>query len=375
MKACRNRKRVQSVGQAVALIVTAGLSIGAANAQNTVRPASKDAAPAQTRASQATDPLAGAVRTPDGKPVKDAAVFWIERARDGKVQRRYTADTDAQGRFAFAEPLPKPGQSYVTLLVQAQDWGLTFQDVPSAEPPAALTITLKPAVALRVSFVDQAGKPLANVPIRVRMFSGQNTGFLEIPAAMHGRWEQKTNGAGECVFGGLPQGVQVQFAVMSDAYAALSYEDAVALGGVSTQRAAPIRLIRSGSVQGRVTNAGNGEGVAGVWVGAQAVGVGDGWGEAVTDAQGNYRMTGLRAGAYNIALFTDDERRRDVTARALEKVDVKPGSILEHQDLSLIKGSVITGKVTDKNTGNPVEGVIIGIYGPATPAPGLPCKA
>ena len=368
MKARSSNKSLQRRRLAAA-VIAAGLNMGAANAQNKTAPAAPSA---QTQRPAATTgaALAGTVRTPDGKPVKDAAVFWIERARDGKTQRRFTVDTDTQGRFVFSEPLPQPGEAYVTLLVQAQEWGLTFQDAPAdTENAKPLTITLRPAVALRVSFVDQAGKPVADLPVRVKTLSAQNTGFVQIPDTMRGRLEQRTNSRGECVFSGLPQQAQAQFGIASDAYAALGYEDAVTLGKTAAQQAAPIRVLRGGSVQGQVTDAGTGASVAGIQVGAQAVGVGGGWGEAVTDAQGNYRIMGLRPGAYNIALW-DKAPRSEVTARALEKVDVQPGARLEHQDFVIEKGVLLTGKVTDKSTGKPVAGVLVGIYGPAHPRSG-----
>src|SRR5207253_1640434 len=58
------------------------------------------------------------------------------------------------------------------------------------------------------------------------------------------------------------------------------------------------------------------------------------------------------------------------TARALEGVEVKPGVTLERQDLTLIAGSLITGKVTDKRTGEPLAGISIAIHGPARPHSG-----
>ena len=67
---------------------------------------------------------------------------------------------------------------------------------------------LQPVTTLTVSFLDQAGAPLPNLPVRVSAIYMQEVGFLEIPAAMRGIWEQKTNAKGECLFPGLPQGGQ-----------------------------------------------------------------------------------------------------------------------------------------------------------------------
>jgi thiol-disulfide isomerase/thioredoxin/uncharacterized GH25 family protein len=351
------KRRVQ---QAASIMGVASLSSGIAGAQTTA------ARPLQIAGSA---PVAGKVLTPDGKPVKEATVYWIERTEDGDVQRRLSADTDVQGQFRFpaAEPLAE-GHS-VTLLVRAADWGLTFQPLPAAVT-APLAITLEPPLSLRVPFTDQAGKPLPRLHIRVEALYVRKIGFLRIPAALHGRWEQTTNAKGECVFPDLPRGAQVRFAVQEEAFATPAYEDAITLGNDAAQQVIPIQLLPGGVVQGRVTNSEDGKPAAGIRVGAQAVGIADGWGETTTDSTGAYRLVGLRPGAYNVAVFLRGDREKDVTAHAYEKMEIKPGVALTAQDFKLIPGSRITGKVTDQSTGQPIGGVMIGIYGPAHPRSG-----
>ncbi|MCW3097196.1 MAG: Peroxiredoxin [Chthonomonadaceae bacterium] len=351
------------LGQSAALMSLAGLSVGDAAAQEKPLPT----VTTQTQAS-----ILGKVVTPDGKPVKDAAVFWLERSEQGVMQRRFTADTDAQGQFRFSEVSHPSGPvQYATLLVQTTDWGLTFQMLRVADAAVKpLTITLQPSTALTVSFLDQAGAPQPNLPVRVSGIYLPEIGFLEIPAAMRGRWEQKTNAKGECVFPGLPQGAQVRFAVQNEVFAAPTQQDAVTLSKTPTQPPAAVHLIPGGVVQGQVTNATDGSPVAGIHVGAQAVGIGQGWGDAFTDAQGRYHIACLRAGTYNLVLVLSGQREKTATARAREKVEVKPGTLLERQDFALIPGSLITGKVTDKSTGKPLSGVMIGVYGPAYPQSG-----
>ena len=271
-----------------------------------------------------------------GQPCSGAAVFWIERNADNILQRRATVDTDAQGRFRFAEALPKPDEGrYVTLMAQAPDWGLGLLTARPGAPATALTLTLQTPTALHVTFTDPTGKPAANLHVRVAMLYGRQVGFLEIPAEMHGRWEQRTDANGQCVFLGLPQGMQARFEVEEESYAALSFEDAVALGKEATQQAGPIRLQAGGIVQGRVTLP-DGRPAAGVRVVAQSVPRPDGSGNAVTDAAGNYRMAHLQPGSYNIAIYPGRALEKTVTARALEKVEVKPGVPLLHQDFAMI---------------------------------------
>jgi Carboxypeptidase regulatory-like domain len=130
----------------------------------------------------------------------------------------------------------------------------------------------------------------------------------------------------------------------------------------------PVRLA-FGAVQGRVTNSVDGKPVAGVhaWADIPGQGRGLGIGEAVTDAKGNYQIAHLKPGVYVITLTLSAEQQKYATARALQHRDLKPGTTLTGQDFTLIPGSWITGKVTDKITGQPLAGVDIGIYGPAHP--------
>ncbi len=362
----KRRLRKAAILVSMACLSTSGLA-AQEKSLPTAQTKSLPTAQAETRAT-----IQGKVVTPDGKPVKDAAVFWLERSAEGVMQRRFTTDTDAQGQFRFAEASPTSGSvKYATILVQSTDWGLTFQALRVADAVSKpLTITLQPASTLTVSFLDQAGAPLPNLPVRVSAIYMPEVGFLEIPTAMRGIWEQKTNTKGECLFPGLPQGGQIRFAVQNEAFATPTNADAVTLGKTPTQPPAMVHLIPGGTVQGLVTNAADGAPVAGVHVSAQAVGIGQGWGEAFTDAQGRYRITGMSSGTYNLFLVLNGPRQKTTTARAREKVEVKPGTVVDRQDFALIPGSLLTGKVTDKSTGKPLEGVMIGFYGPAYPRSG-----
>src|SRR4051812_20271101 len=64
-----------------------------------------------------SSPVTGRVLNPDGKPLKAATVYWIERDADGVTQRRFVADTDAQGSFHFPPDARADGR-FVVLLVR-----------------------------------------------------------------------------------------------------------------------------------------------------------------------------------------------------------------------------------------------------------------
>ena len=59
--------------------------------------------------------------------------------------------------------------------------------------------------------------------------------------------------------------------------------------------------------------------------GAKGTGAERGWGEAVSDAHGDYVIHQLSAGAYNVALALRGDLARSWTARAHEAVYVRAG--------------------------------------------------
>src|SRR5258708_39212285 len=136
----------------------AGIALGVASCALGAR--GRSAEPAPPAKVRLDGEVVGKVGTPEKKPVRDVAVFWIERTAEGGVQRRFVAHTDAQGGFRFAEAPPKPEDARsVMLLAQTPDWGLSFRNLHRNQGENdPLTLTLQPATALRVAFVDQAGK-------------------------------------------------------------------------------------------------------------------------------------------------------------------------------------------------------------------------
>src|SRR5205823_6135595 len=98
---------------------------------------------------------------------------------------------------------------------------------------------------------------------------------------------------------------------------------------------------------------------AGVRIGAQSD---DGWGEAVTDAEGCYRIARLRPGAFNLAVDLNEEMSRDWTSRAHERVPVAAGEQVAGRDFTLIHGALLTGRVIAADNKEPVAGLRIGVY-------------
>jgi 5-hydroxyisourate hydrolase-like protein (transthyretin family) len=88
------------------------------------------------------------------------------------------------------------------------------------------------------------------------------------------------------------------------------------------------------------------------------------WAEDRTGADGSYRLTGLGTARYNV---TVDPPTREWVAAAAEGVAAKEGETVRASELVLTPGGFITGRVVDERSGQPLEGVSIGCYGPQHP--------
>jgi protocatechuate 3,4-dioxygenase beta subunit len=86
--------------------------------------------------------------------------------------------------------------------------------------------------------------------------------------------------------------------------------------------------------------------------------------KTVTDSEGRYRLTGLPPAQYQVLTLTPDLTSADeeqegnfgfMFARSSKSVTLAAGEDVENVDLKLVRGSVITGRVTDANDKPVVE--------------------
>jgi hypothetical protein len=88
------------------------------------------------------------------------------------------------------------------------------------------------------------------------------------------------------------------------------------------------------------------------------------WAGTLTALDGSYRLTGLEAARYNVAI--EEPSGRWVGA-AREGVPARGGQGTRVDDLVLTPGAFVEGLVVDDRTGQPVAGVSVGSYGPHRP--------
>jgi protocatechuate 3,4-dioxygenase beta subunit len=154
----------------------------------------------------------------------------------------------------------------------------------------------------------------------------------------------------------------------ADAVAGPAQDAAVIVGRKEAKPASDGRIV------GRVTDSATGRPVAGAAVAAQLIerparSRTDGWGQAVTDDQGWFRIDRLEPGVFNLILL-EVPGRKHATATAAEGVRVEAGTEAT-ADLAVIEGRPLRGVVVDLgDDGKPLRGARVGCQGPPQPQSG-----
>ena len=138
------------------------------------KPAAKVAkeAPAGKPAADKTRTIAGKVLDPDGKPVAGAEIVNLVRDGNGAV----VGQTAADGSFSVTVPLKEPG-SY--LFPRVAGFATDQFLMPATNTPAEVTYKLLKDTPIRGRVVDTQGKPVAGASVLVRSISAFENDSLD----------------------------------------------------------------------------------------------------------------------------------------------------------------------------------------------------
>ncbi len=173
----------------------------------------------------------------------------------------------------------------------------------------------------------------------------------------------KLSGDGYFEMTGFPAGSKVRFQVDDDRIAQdwTTMEVEIDANGKSPFFRHKAHL--GSTIQGRVLR--NGKPVPGINVVAQGQ-TNRGWGQATSDANGEYRISRLEPEKFNVAAQLVKAQRNEFTAFANEGVVTHYGEVKDGINLLLIRGGTISGTLVDTK-GTPVTDGQIGIFGQAHP--------
>jgi RNA polymerase sigma factor (sigma-70 family) len=363
--------------KAALLIIAATLALAAAGGGAIVLVAQSSAArsPAATAPAPATAPVAtsqptrvvsGHVLTPDEKPFAGATLLLVADDSFHEPHTFVSATSAVDGSFRIEYPRDA---SVNGVVVDAPPWGYTSAGVASEQP---VDVIVNPPAQTTVRLLLPDGKPAAGVEVAPQFCASggpmmDDWWSLTFPEDLRAKLARRTDGDGNVTFDRLPAKSRLRLDVRDDRFAGPTYRAEIATGDAP----ATVQLVAAGSIGGRVTFP-DGKPAANVGIGAQsndADGSGA-WGNAVTDAGGNFRVARLHPGTYNVIVNLDKPLAEQWTAVAAEKVKVIASQARDGVDLRLIAGTTLRGKVTGKQDGRPIPGIMIGAYGPARPRSG-----
>ncbi len=257
-------------------------------------------------------------------------------------------------------------------LAESKGWGLAAGELYNAKD-GLLDIKLRPASTLRLTFVDDNGNFMRDVPVRLTSLhapQGQQA-FRPYASAIlpeEDRWKARSGADGTVTFPDLPQGFYGTYDVEDKRFAkplrnGFSERGNFQLDERALTSAAPDILVPSlsASIAGRLTFAPSGKPLAGAIVRVNLCRYLAG-GESTTNEKGEYKISDLPAGRYEAYCVLNDEVAKEWTTPRLENIVVKEGQQLAMQDISLVHGAVVKGRVIAEEGGAPVSGFNLFVY-------------
>lgn len=303
--------------------------------------------------------FSGRVIDNNGLPVADAEVLYSVKFNASESVIR----TGVDGRFRFEFPRPELRRwDHVSIVATHPDHAIGWRNL-QPQSTADVEIQLAAPATISGKIMNAADEPIQNAEARIQyLFSanwrpgvrGAGLAWDDMPIS-----PAKTDANGEFVLRGLPQDTKTNLEIKGPGYAQeLHFQVPIGAEGLE------FRLKREGRIEGRLTYGDTGAPVKNASVTLEGIGPATGGGWVNVDADGNYLLANLPAGMYNLNLYEGPE---GWTAIAKELIRVAEGQTVSNVDLTLIRGGIITGRVTDQDTGEPIVDHHISFHDAARP--------
>ena len=302
--------------------------------------------------------FSGHVVDNNGAPVVDAEILYSVKYNQSEPATRTRLD----GTFHFEFPRSElKRRDRVSIVAMHPDHAIGWRNLL---PQSAGDVEIQLAVPATISgkIMNAAGEPIQNAETRLQYLVDSNRRPGESGIGL-GRAiplpPTTTDVNGEFVLRRLPQGATTNLEIQGPGYAQeLHFTVPVGTEGLE------FRLKPEGKIEGRLTYTDAGTPVKDASVACQGIYPTIGAGRTNADTNGNYLFTNLATGVYNLYL---DKGPEGWTAVAKELIKVVEGETVSNVDLTLVQGGFITGRVTDRDTGEPIANHYIRFHDAARP--------
>lgn len=297
--------------------------------------------------------ISGFVVNADGIGIPGASVYVgssTSSGRDNKlsVMRARISETQADDTGAFSIET-----------IQYRDPPLQYQLIASAEGYAKTTsellepgmtdalIVLQPARVIEGVVIHRdSGEPYPNIDVVV-------TGNPAINSA-----DATTDENGAFMIATLGEG-EYRVGIDDDELVVTSESDTLEITDTLPDELILIEVVEGGVVEGRIYNKSTGQGIPNATIhGYMADNRGSGQKTGTSDSNGNYRLAGLRDGAYQVSYQELENYPRQAGYENRRNVSTQTGKTTSGIDFALEQGILVSGIVVDAE-GKPVSGVSI----------------
>jgi 5-hydroxyisourate hydrolase-like protein (transthyretin family) len=324
------------------------------------------APPPPERPTQAVQ-VAGTCRDETGQPLAGVTVtLYREDANATKTVKVGAQETGADGRFVFPDAPAPTADRILGIAFTKAGRGSTVQNLYPQSIEKPLEVEVRPAATLQGRVTDEAGQPVAGARVWSHSLrTGPLDGISSAVTGADGKYAITDMGrlTDEDARAKRMGGVSFFFDVLHPDFARErpTWTRMPATGDVV--------LHPGGVIEGKVTDRVTGKPAAGVAVSLQGIRLGT-WDQVRTDVDGKYQIRSLKAGRYN--LWAD---AADRACTAIDSLTVTAGNTLTGQELTLVEGGWVEGRVVDATTGAPITGtadrpLYVACHGPGRPKSG-----
>jgi len=292
----------------------------------------------------------------EGKPISKAKVYLHTPARtfNGYDQTEEVATTKKDGSFTFKMDSYKLNEvlwALPSVIVYARRYSIGWKKLSKDMIIDNLSISVGKSGTIAGTVTDKENNPVKNADIKIRFLYPGDSSDRDMVNAVMPEMVKKTGDYGKFIVTNILKGSRMSLEVTGSGYAR------ELLQGIheGTENVECI-LTPEVRIDGRVTYHDTGKPAKNVSV--QAAGLDFRMpvsNIAKTDNNGRYSLSHLHPGLYHVSLVHEDEPG-EWTAAAQQNVSVIKGETSPYIELQLIRGGSITGRITDKDTGEPLPG-------------------
>jgi len=291
---------------------------------------------------------------PNGKPAVDATLVQYVIHNGTHTVTKLVSRPDRQG---IVETIPQTSPEYsnsAVVLRISSPTGTCFYNFGHA---GTAICTLRSFTRVRFHVVDTRGNSVKGVRICPAEFYAENDYGTWNPA-IDSPWTQTTDANGYATLGRLPQGYLMQIQLLDDGYFGPDTTKSIQLSTTAVTPDITLHVSLSASVSGQVECSTANQPVSGIHVLAIPKDSLTENTEVTTNNIGQFTISGLQAGTYNIAV-KDDAAYYSTWISTPITVTLSDGENSTSNILSLKPGGLIEGRVTDRDSGKPIPNVFI----------------